>query len=88
MDPTTADFNAWLAEEGAKIGATVPPQPSNLLAMYGTGYVPADTAYEPTTADILAQAQRGTAIGNWLRSMAPEVRQADDSSVASGNVAR
>lgn len=40
MDPTTADFNAWLAEEGAKIGATVPPQPSNLLAMYGTGYVP------------------------------------------------
>lgn len=88
MDPTTADFNAWLAEEGAKIGATVPPQPSNLLAMYGTGYVPADTAYEPTTADILAQAQRGTAIGNWLRSMAPEVRQADDSSVASGILSR
>lgn len=33
MDPTTADFNAWLAEEGAKIGATVAPQgpPDNFL---------------------------------------------------------
>lgn len=74
MDPTTADFNAWLAEEGAKIGATVPPQPGNLLAMYGTGYVPADTAYEPTTADILTRAQaRDAGFPGFLRRMSDAI---------------
>ena len=83
MDPTTADFNAWLAEEGAKVGATVLPQgpPDNFLRGYGQGYqvdLGTDSAYDPTTADILAKAQEGGAFPNWLRKTAGAIPENKD----------
>lgn len=79
MDATTEDFNAWLAQEGAKVGINPPERQTNYLRdVYGEGYLPAnvsDTAEpDPTTASVLANMDaRYSGPGGYLRALRDKI---------------